>query len=253
MRGMTAFLKKEFCEMIRTYKILILGSVFFLLGVIGPLTAKYMPEIMEQFLPQGMTLALEAPKALDSWMQFFKNVPQMGLIIVVIVFSGMMASEWSKGTLVLVLTKGLARRSVIMAKFLTATLLWSGAYWLCFGISYGYTRFFWDERTPRLGAAAAFVWLFGVMLIAVTLLGGVLFRGSYTVLLFTGFLVVMMFIINILPSAQKYNPIMLVSSSMELLEGIKRIEDFMAPALITGGLLIASLIGSAAIFDKKQL
>lgn len=253
MRGLNAFLKKEFCEMIRTYKVLILGAVFFLLGVIGPLTAKYMPEIMEQFLPEGMVLALETPRAIDSWMQFFKNVPQMGIVIVVIIFSGIMASEWSKGTLVLVLTKGLARKKVILAKFVTATVMWSAAYWFSFGISYGYTRFFWDERTPHLGAAVAFVWLFGVMLIGVTLLGGVLFRGSYNVLLFVGFLVVVLFVLNMFPVIQKYNPMMLVSSNVELLEGTKRLRDFAAPAVITVTALILAVLGSIAIFDKKQL
>lgn len=253
MRGLTAFLKKEFCEMIRTYKVLILGTVFFLLGVMGPLTAKYMPEIMEQFLPEGMVLALETPRAIDSWMQFFKNVPQMGLVIVVIVFSGMMASEWSKGTLILVLTKGLARRNVILAKFLTANLLWAVCYWLCFAISYGYTRYFWKEDTPHLGAAVTFVWLFGVMLIAVTLLGGVLFKGSYTTLLFTGFLLVIMFILNIFPALQDYNPIMLFTSGIELLEGAKKLGDFAAPSIITGAAAAVSLAGSILIFDKKQL
>lgn len=253
MRGLTAFLKKEFCEMIRTYKVLILGAVFFVLGVTGPITAKYMPELMENFLPEGMVLTLETPKAIDSWMQFFKNVPQIGIIIVVIVFGGMMASEWSKGTLILVLTKGLPRRNVILAKFITAVSMWTAAYWLCFGISYGYTRYFWDEQTPRLGAAVAFVWVFGMMLIAVTLLGGVIFKGSYMALLFTGFLVVMLFLLNIFPAVQEYNPVMLLTSGMELLEGTKKPGDFTVPAVITAVAAIASLIGSIVIFDKKQL
>lgn len=253
MRGLTAFLKKEFCEMIRTYKVLILGAVFFVLGVTGPITAKYMPELMENFLPEGMVLTLETPKAIDSWMQFFKNVPQIGIIIVVIVFGGMMASEWSKGTLILVLTKGLPRRNVILAKFITAVSMWTAAYWLCFGISYGYTRYFWDEQTPRLGAAVAFVWVFGVMLIAVTLLGGVIFKGSYMALLFTGFLVVLLLLLNIFPAVQEYNPVMLFTSGMELLEGTKKLGDFTVPSVITAAAAIASLIGSIVIFDKKQL
>ena len=54
MRAYEAFIKKEIIEFTRTYKLLALGLVFLLLGIISPLTAKYMPEIISQFMPQGM-------------------------------------------------------------------------------------------------------------------------------------------------------------------------------------------------------
>lgn len=253
MRGWRAFLKKEICEAVRTYKVLIFGAVFFILGVTGPLTAKYMPDLMEAFLPEGMILNLAPPRALDSWLQFFKNVPQMGLVVTIILLSGMMASEWSKGTLVLVLTKGLDRKSVILAKFTTATLLWSGAYWFSFGISYGYTRFFWEEKTPHVGEAVGLLWFFGEMLIAVTLLGGVLFKNSYGPLLLTAIVVVILILINILPDAAKYNPWMLASGSVGLLEGSIKPSEFMVPGVLTGVMTLGALLGAMLIFDRKQV
>lgn len=253
MRGIRAFLQKELCETVRTYKILIFGAVFTILGVMGPLTAKYLPEMMEKFMPEGMVLNLAPPQAIDAWMQFFKNVTQIGLIVMVILLGGMMASEWSKGTLVLVLTKGLDRQSVILAKFVTAILLWSGAYWLCFGISYGYTAYFWKEKTPHLAAAVSFLWFFGIMLIAVTLLGGVLFKSGYTPLLFTGIVVIVLVLLNMVPALAKYNPWMLASGGTQLLEGVKKLSDFVIPALLAGVITAASLITAVLVFNKKQI
>ena len=48
----------------------------------------------------------------------------------------MMSQEYSKGTLINMLTKGLARRSVILSKLTVALVMWTAAYVICTGISY---------------------------------------------------------------------------------------------------------------------
>ncbi len=96
--------------------------------MMNPLTAKITPQLVENFMPEGMIVNLGEPTALDSWMQFYKNVPQLGLVVLVILFSGMMSQEYSKGTLINMLTKGLARRSVILSKLTVALVMWTAAY-----------------------------------------------------------------------------------------------------------------------------
>lgn len=117
MNGFAAFLRKEWVEALRSYRILILGAVFLLLGIMNPLSAKFLPELVNAMMPEGMTIALAQPQALDSYLQFFKNVPQIGLIVLVVVFSGMLPRELQNGTLVNLLTKGLTRSSVALASF----------------------------------------------------------------------------------------------------------------------------------------
>ena len=252
MRGL-AFLKKELSEALRSYRLLILGIVFFVFGMMGPLTAKLMPELMDAFLPEGMILDLAAPSAMDSWAQFFKNIPQMGLVIVVILFSGMLASEYSRGTLVNMLTKGLPRRAVILAKFGASALLWTAAYLLCFGISWAYTVFlFPDGRANSLLFAVGCVWLFGLTLLAILILGGTLLRNSYSCLLLTGAFVVLLFVLNMFPSLQVYNPILLVTGNMALLDGSMTLWDFLWPCIISAALIPLSLTASILIFNRKQ-
>ena len=70
MRAYAAFTAKEFTEYTRTYKLLVIGLVFLLFGISSPLAAKFMPEIISQFMPAGIEITITEPAALDSWMQF---------------------------------------------------------------------------------------------------------------------------------------------------------------------------------------
>lgn len=70
--------------------------------MMSPLAAKLLPQILAS---EGISITLPDPSAIDSWSQFFKNISQMGLIVTVILFSGVLGTELSKGTLINMLTK----------------------------------------------------------------------------------------------------------------------------------------------------
>lgn len=66
----------------------------------------------------------------------------MGLIVLVLLFSGTLTTELSKGTLINVLTKGLTRYAVILAKYTVALVLWSFALLMALGVTYGIRHIF---------------------------------------------------------------------------------------------------------------
>lgn len=253
MKAYLAFTKKEFVENVRTYKLLIMVIVFLLFGMMNPITAKITPQLLKDFMPSGIQINIAEPTAMDSWAQFFKNVPQMGLIVLVIVFSGIMANEFSRGTLINVLTKGLSRFTVILSKFTMAVSVWTMSYLVCFAVSYGYTLYFWKDRIPNVVFSVFCLWLFGVLLIASIMLGGVVFRNSYGCLLLTGGFVALLFLINIVPKIQKYNPIMLISGNMGLLRNQSMPSDFTIPIIICCIAAVLLIASSAAIFNRKQI
>ena len=254
MKSYLAFTNKEFCEAIRTYKLLIMGAVFLLLGMLNPITAKITPQLLKSFMPEGMLITIAEPTALDSWAQFFKNVPQMGLIVLVIVYSGIMANEFSRGTLINMLTKGLSRSVVILSKFTMAVSLWTISYTLCFGVTYAYTAYFWKgDMVSNILLSVFCLWLFGILLLACVILGGVLFKSSYGCLLFTGGFVVALLLINIIPKVQEYNPIILSSSNMALLTNEMSVSDFTLPIVICFVAAAGFVILAIALFNKKQL
>ena len=152
MRSLFAFMKKEVLEQIRSGKVIILGLLFTLFGIMNPAIAKLTPWIVESMAEtmaaSGMTITAVTITALDSWVQFFKNVP-MGLIAFVLLESSIFTKEYESGTLILSLTKGLDRYKVVISKTIVLALLWSVGFWLCFGITYVYNDYFWDNSIAQ--------------------------------------------------------------------------------------------------------
>lgn len=178
----------------------------------------------------------------------------MGTIVFAIVLSSIFAGELSRGTLINMLTKGLPRPTVILSKFTAATAVWTLSYVLCFGVTYGYTAYFWSmEGVMNLFLSAFGLWLFGVLLIALLIFGGVLTGSIYGSLLVTGGATVLMTILNIVPAVQRFNPITLSSGNMALLTAQRVASDFTPAILVCTMLMVALIAISIGMFNRKQM
>ncbi len=254
MKAYLAFVKKEMMESVRTYRLLILLAVFLLFGVMSPLAAKLMPEILKGLALEGIQISLGEPSALDAWAQFFKNVTQMGLIVVTILFSGMLPNEFSRGTLIILLTKGLPRKTVVLAKFTVAALAYTLGYLVCFGVCFGYTMYFWGGDDVRHLLFSVFcLWLFGVLPLASLSLGGALSGSVSGSLLFAGAVTALLFLADLVPALRAYNPLRLASDNMALLTGVTKPGDLVRALPVCCALSAGFVAGAAALFDRKQL
>ncbi|MCL1906839.1 MAG: ABC transporter permease [Propionibacteriaceae bacterium] len=255
MRGFMVFCRKELTESYRSYRLVILLVVMALMGIMSPFTAMILPDILSgSDLGGGLILELPEPTSFDSWTQFFSNVSQMGMLAMILVFAGLMASELSKGTLIPVLTKGIPRGTVILAKFTVATILWSLGYAVSWIICWGYTIYYWgaqDFTHPWITFCAP--WLVGELFLALMILGGTLVSnwggslGVVAVVVITGNLV------NLLPEVRPYNPITLAAGTLGLLDGSHSVEDFTPAIAICVGAIVLCLILSIVVFKRKQL
>ena len=112
MKSLLAFIKKDFLEQLRVGKLFIITALFVLFGIMNPLIAKLTPwllEVMADALAEsGMQITNVTVTAMDSWVQFFKNIP-MALIAFTLIEGSIFTKEYSSGTLILALTKGLER------------------------------------------------------------------------------------------------------------------------------------------------
>jgi len=254
MKGYLVFLKKELLEYAKTYKLLIMLMVFAILGITNPLVAKLTPQILESLMTDGIIAALPEPTAYDAWTQFFKNATQMGLIVMVILFSGVLSSELSKGTLINLLTKGLSRTAVILSKFTGMILVWTASIALCFGLTYGYTAYlFPDGDISNLLFSVLCLWLFGLFLQAVIILSAALTKSSYGCLLITVIVVAACFILDIIPSMHRYNPVSLATDNMGLIMGSVEASSLLRAIIITCMLSFIFLLLSVARFRRKQI
>lgn len=254
MRHYIAFLKKEMLESIRTYKLFIMVIVFSLFGVMNPLTAKLTPYLIETLIPEGNMINIPEPTALDSWAQFFKNINQMGLIVTLLIFSGILVNELSKGTLINMLTKGLSRKAVILSKYISMVIIWTLSVVLSFLITWVYTVYlFPDGGANNLLFSVFCLWLYGCFLLAVLMLSSTITRTNYATLILVGLTVVVGMLVNIVPKFQKYNPLSLSSKNMELVTGAINPSNMYVTVGISLGLIVIALILSIVVFRKKQI
>lgn len=256
MRSLLAFLKKETTEQIRSGRMLILGILFVLFGIMNPAIAKLTPWLLEtladSLAESGMTVTDVTVSAMDSWVQFFKNIP-MGLIAFVLLQSSIFTKEYQSGTLILSLTKGPKRYWVVGSKTVVLTVLWSASYWLCFGITYGYNAYFWDNSVVQnLLFSAVCWWLFGVWVILLTVLLSTLAKSNTGVLVGTGGAVLVSYLLGLLPKIGKYLPTQLADGN-SLIYGALESDVYTAAMIITAISGVIYFVVSVPVFNKKQL
>lgn len=256
MKSLIAFTKKEITEQIRSGKLLFLCILFCALGVMNPAVAKLTPwfyEIFADSLSQsGIVITAVEVSALDSWLQFFKNIP-MGIIAFVLIEGSIFTKEYSSGTLVLSLTKGLSRRNVLISKTLILVSMWTVMYWMCFGITYAYNAYFWDNSIAKnLLLSVVCCWVFGLLISLLIVMLSALTKTSTGVFLGVGLVVLACYIVSMIPKIGKYLPTFLMDGN-SLIYGLKEAGEYIAALVISIAAIIVCFAASIPVFNKKQL
>lgn len=98
--GFLAFFKKEWMQLWRSGKLMILLVIFVLFGMMNPAIARLTPWLMEQMAGElegtGLSVSVVTVDASMSFAQFFKNIPVV--LILFIVGEGNIDSASDKGT-----------------------------------------------------------------------------------------------------------------------------------------------------------
>ena len=256
MKYFLAFLHKEATEHKRTGKWTILGILFVLFGIMNPAIAKMTPWLMEMMADSmeeaGMSIHIANITAMDSWVQFYKNIP-MTLVIFVLLEGSIFTKEYQKGTLILSLTKGMPRHSVLWAKTVMLTATWTMGYWLCFGITYGYNAYFWDNAIAQnLLFSALCWWVFSLWILALLVFFSTLSVSSAVVLVGTGGVVFASTLLSMIPKISKYLPTLL-SDGNSLIYGTAAAGKYVPALLIATTMCILFFALSIPIFNRKQL
>ncbi len=256
MRSLLAFMKKETTAQLRSGKLMIIGILFVLLGVMNPAVAKLTPlllELMSDALAEtGMNVTVVEVSAMDSWVQFFKNMP-IGLIVFIVLQSSIFTKEYSSGTLILSLTKGLERFKVVISKAVVLSVIWTVGYWLCFAITYVSNAYFWDNSVAQsLVLSVVCWWLFGELVISLTVLFSTIAKASTGVLLGTGGVVLASYMVGMIPKVNKFLPTFLTNGSA-LIYGVEDAGSYTAAIIISVAAAIICFAISIPLFNKKQL
>lgn len=256
MKTLMAFMKKEWMEQIRSSRLMILGLLFLAFGIMNPAIAKLTPWVMEMLAESmeeaGFAMLEVKVDAMSSWTQFYKNI-STALIAFVLLQSNIFTKEYQSGTLILALTKGLERYKVVIAKVIVLISTWTAGYWLCYGVTYAYNAYFWDNSiASHLGIAAMYWWLIGIWVIALMTLFSVMSSSNSNVLLGTGGVFFAVYMLSIIPKLKEYMPTQLMDG-MNLLMKAAEPGDYTKSLIIAGLSLIVCFIISISLFNKRRL
>lgn len=254
MRIFLSLLNKEAIECARTKKMISTFILFLFIGLISPLTAKLTPLILQSIATGNIDINVAPPSEIDSWIQFFKNISQIGMFGLAIILSTQMANEFQKGTLINLLSKGLPRYQVVLSKIFYNFILWFLAYFCSFIITYFYTKYFFgiSFTIRNILMAALLPFIFGLFLISLEILAGVISGNVIGTLILTTAGIVIQLILSIRDEIVKYMPIALIGKPVNLIKGIGY-DDYYVPIITGSILLILCIVISIAVINKKQI
>lgn len=249
-------LRKELMEQWRSYRLLIVGVVLVFFGLVSPLLARYLPEILKLAVPGGTGDAILAlipkPTVVDAMDQYLKNINQFGILLALLMTMGAVALERDKGTAALMLVKPMPRGVFLAAKFTALTLTFAGSIVVAAIACYYYTVLLFGA--VELSAFVAFNSLLLLSLlvyVALTLLCSTVVNSQVVAagLAFGG--LILLTSLGALPKVGDYLPGRLTAWASSLIRGSGATAW---PAFwVSVGLIAASLVAAWAILERQEL
>jgi ABC-2 type transport system permease protein len=246
-------LRKEWLEQWRTYRLLMVGVVLIVFGLLSPLIAKYTPEIIK-LIPNGEAIAqlIPTPTMIDSVTQYIKNISQFGVILALLLTMGVVAQEKDKGTAAMMLVKPLPRVTFLVAKFTALALMFAVAITIAGAACYYYTWLLFSALdVPRWLALNGLMLVFVLVYVALTLFCSVVTKSQAAA---GGLALCLLFILGLtgsIPGLGEYLPGQLLAWGGGLMAGKS---DAFWPALwVSVGIIVVALIGARLIFERQEL
>lgn len=242
--------RKEWLEMARNYKIIWIPLTFMLLGLMQPVTSYYMPEILKNAsnLPEGAVIKIPMPSSGEVLAQTLGQFNQMGILILVLAFMGIVSAERRSGMIKMIFVKPVSLPSYITAKWVSALLLSFGSLVLGMLAAWYYTiLLIGDFPFMKLltGTGLYFIWILFILTFTVFLSSRL--KSSGLVAAFSLLVsIILSLLTSLLDKWMEWSPAMLTSTATEVLAKGKVEGPLLLPMVITGLLIILFLTLAAS-------
>lgn len=179
MSGLGTLLGKELTESWRTRRLPVVVGLFLFVGILSPLTARYIREIVELAAGEALPLPIPDPTLADSVLQLQKNLGQFGALAAIVLAMGSVAAEKERGTAAFLLTKPVTRGAFLGAKLVSLAAVLAIATAVASVVAWAYTAVLFEPPDP-VGWAAMTVlaWIALLVWTALTFAASALTRSS---------------------------------------------------------------------------
>jgi ABC-2 type transport system permease protein len=255
--GFGILIRKELLESWRTRRLPVVATLFLVVGMISPLTAKYLPDILKAALGDQMTIPIPTPTAVMALDQLQKNLAQLGALVAIALAMGGVSGELDRGTAALVLAQPVTRAAFLAAKLVAigvvlalATLMAGIAAWVYTAVLF--------EPLPVGGWIAMVVlsWLALAAWSALTFLASAAARSTAAAA-GVGFVAwIAVSLAAIVPTFDRFLPTGLTVPAIQLAAGATDGLDAAKLATAIGGtaaIVVASMAGAILVFRRREL
>ncbi len=245
--------RKEWMELIRTYRLLVVAVVLVVFGLTSPLIARLTPELISTLTPgTGVTIQMPPPTVKDAIGQYVKNMSQFGILLALLLSMGSIVQEKDKGTAAMMLVKPMPRGSFLAAKFAALADMF-GICLLAAGLAcYYYTLLLFEPMNILNWLVLnAMIFLDVLVYVALTIFCSTVTRSQAAAGGFALGMLVILGVAGTIPGLGKYLPGELISWGTRLMLGDRSAS--WAALGISLALIIVPLVAAWLLFEKQEL
>ena len=258
MTGFAVLLRKELTEAWRTRRLPLLAIMFVLIGLISPLTAKFLPDILKAALgDQAGSIPLPAADLTQAVTQLQKNLGQLGALAAIALAMGAVSGELDKGTAALVLAQPVGRSAFLAAKLVAMGIVLAVATALGIAVAFIYTAVLF-EMPPVDGwlALLGLTWLSLLAYAALTLWASAA-TGSTTAAAGLGFVALIgLSLAAVVPAVERLLPAGLSGPAAQLATGVTAdLDPWKLATAVAGSVVVVAVAagGSVVAFRRREL
>lgn len=249
-------LRLEWLRLWRTYRLMVLVVVFALFGLLGPLTAAFLPEIVSlatQSEGLGTAIDLPEPVPADGIAQFIGNISQLGLLAVAAVAALALAVDSRPGLAAFYRTRQPAT-GMVLPRW-AATTLAAGLAWSVGLLAAAYETVLLIGPLPVVGMVVGWgLWLlylaFAVALVA--LVAG-LVRSTVAVTALGAGALLVVALVGVIPQVGDWLPSHLVGAPAALAAEASQPADYLRASAVTVVATAAALAGAIRLVGRREL
>lgn len=244
--------KLEWIRLVRTKRWVALVGVYVFFGLVGPLTARYISEILESF-GGSVQVVVPDPVAADGIASYVSNAAQIGLLVSVGVAASALAFDAKPQIGVFLRTRVASVRTIIAPRYLVTTAAVAVSF-LLGSVAALY------ESTVLMGALPFGGWLGGTLLgclylaFAVAVVAAVAGKTQSVLVTVVVAIAVLLLlpIVGIVPDVGEWLPSHLVGAVDALVRGAP-LSDYLGAGVVTVALTLAALGLAVRWAEQREL
>ncbi len=254
MNATLVLARKESLEIVRTWRIVVLPAIILFFAVSGPLIGRFTPEIIGAVGGDQLgAIVLPDPTYVEAYGQWMQGLGQIVLFALIIIYGGLVSSETSSGTAILVLTKPVSRAAFVMVKAVTHSVFLVVIVMVGTLVTWGVTAAVFGEAPSAPLWSGTMVWLvLGVFYIALMTFFSVVIRSAAGAAGAGIGAFVLLTIGGLWAPLADHSPAGLVGIAGELVAG-QPAPDLVWPVLVSLAAAVALVLAAAAVFRRKEL